>query len=109
MSQKLINSYDVTLACKFHTFGFCKFGSKCRHFHIPSTCFNPTKCKETSCQARHPKSCRYYMMLGFCKFGIDRSFIHPTPIESYLDFTKDVKKLKEDLDNVLDYLKVKDS
>ena len=49
------------------------------------------------------------MRFGFCKFGIKCSFFHPTPIESGIDITKYVKKLKEDLDNVLDYLKVKDS
>ena len=49
------------------------------------------------------------MRFGFCKFGIDCSFFHPTPIESDLDITKDVKKLKEYLDNVLDSLKIKES
>ena len=123
MSHRLSNSSDVTLAstdairvkataqpfCKFHQFGYCKFGETCRNFHTRNTCSDPIKCNKTSCSARHPRPCKYYVQFGHCKFGSDCSFHHTDDVSDNDDIKKDMIKLKEDLNSVLLSLKVKEN
>ena len=95
--------------CKFHQFGYSKFGEMCRNYHAPNTCFDPIKCKETSCTARHPRPCRYDLKFGHCKFGSDCSFHQNNDFSDDDDRKKVVTKLKETLTNVLLSLKSKEN
>ena len=52
--------------CEFFKFGFCKFKSMCRKQHILEKCSN-NECDIKSCSLRHPRTCRYYRDIGFCK------------------------------------------
>ena len=97
------------VCCKHHQYGHCKFGETCRLFHTPHTCSNPTQCKITSCTARHPKPCRYFVGFGVCKFDSKCSFFHPKDVSKHSDNVDDVNKLKENLHQVLESLKSKES
>ena len=116
MLSEVSNSSNVTLVpadgkqpqCKFHKFGHCKFGTKCRNFHNPHTCPNSLNCKDSTCTARHPVSCRYHVKYGFCKFGADCSFLHSSTIEQNSDVKIDVKMLKESLEHLLNSIKIKE-
>ena len=54
--------------CIFNKFGFCKFKTNCRKQHILEICSNQN-CETKRCSLRHPKTCRYYRDIGYCKFG----------------------------------------
>ena len=54
--------------CRFNKFGFCKFRSTCRKQHYLEIC-SKTGCEIDKCYLRHPKVCRYYRDIGYCKFG----------------------------------------
>ena len=53
--------------CLYNKFGYCKFGEKCRKYHINEICSENT-CDITSCNQRHPRACRYFRDYGRCKF-----------------------------------------
>ena len=78
------------LFCKFHQYGHCKFGAKCKKFHTKETCSN-LKCKVDRCISRHPRQCKFYLLFGRCKFGDSCSFLHITAEENV------VKALKEEI------------
>ena len=54
--------------CSFNKYGFCKFKLNCRKQHIMEKC-SKTNCEIHSCSSRHPRTCRYYRDIGYCKFG----------------------------------------
>ena len=54
--------------CLFNKFGYCKFGQKCRKYHINEICSEKT-CDILSCNQRHPKVCNYFRNYGRCKFS----------------------------------------
>ena len=54
--------------CLFNKFGYCKFGEKCRKYHINEICSEKT-CDISSCNQRHPKVCNYFRNYGRCKFS----------------------------------------
>ena len=54
--------------CTFNKYGFCRFRSNCRKQHLMEICSNKD-CEIKECSLRHPKTCRYFRDIGFCKFG----------------------------------------
>ena len=54
--------------CSFNKYGFCKFRLNCRRPHIMEKCSKPN-CEILTCSKRHPKVCRYFRDIGFCKFS----------------------------------------
>ena len=54
--------------CDFNKYGFCKFKSTCRKPHIMEIC-SKNDCEIRVCSLRHPKLCRYFREIGYCKFG----------------------------------------
>ena len=54
--------------CTFNKFGYCKFKQNCRKQHITEKCENDS-CDTKTCNLRHPRVCRYFRDIGFCKFG----------------------------------------
>ena len=61
--------------CIFNKFGFCKFRINCRKQHILEICSNQN-CESKRCSLRHPKLCRYFRDIGYCKFGEWCKFKH---------------------------------
>jgi hypothetical protein len=112
------DSVDVTLAssdtkCKFHSRGHCKFGAHCKNIHIKETCAK-IQCVNSSCEARHPRPCMYFMRLGQCKFGSACSYLHCEPIPSsesnnVESLKSDIVKLEEALERVLAALDAKET
>ena len=76
-------------------FGFCKFKSMCRKQHI-SEKFSKNECDTKSCSLRHPRICRYYRDIGFCKFGEWCLFKH----EGVSKGLKEVKEISDKIKNV---------
>ena len=54
-------------AVKKHV-GYCKFGEKCRKYHINEICSEKT-CDITSCNQRHSRARKYFKNYGRCKFS----------------------------------------
>jgi hypothetical protein len=54
--------------CSFNKYGFYKFRLNCRRPHIMEKCSKPN-CEILTCSKRHPKVCRYFRDIGFCKFS----------------------------------------
>ena len=112
MSHELSDSSHVTLAtkdqhaCKFHQYGYCKFGLTCRKFHTPHTCQQP-QCSDKTCLHRHPRKCKYFTNFGSCKFGDDCSFSHKSETSNGFS-KKTIDMLKSELQSVKDSLKEKE-
>ena len=65
----------VSEFCKFHQFGYCKFGSECKKLHTMDTC--PTfQCQVEDCSLRHPRLCKFFTEFGRCKFGNGCFYFH---------------------------------
>ena len=54
--------------CLYNKYGYCKFTGKCKRIHIKDLC-ESFDCEGSTCQSRHPKTCKYYEEFQFCKFG----------------------------------------
>ena len=44
--------------CKFHQYGYCKFGAECPKFHTEDIC-KEFPCQNDNCSSRHPKNCNF--------------------------------------------------
>ena len=53
--------------CNFYKYGHCKFMDLCRNKHVKELCQNEV-CEVINCPLRHPKTCRFYLFYGRCKF-----------------------------------------
>jgi hypothetical protein len=104
-TSKPSDSSDVTLACKFHQSGHCKFGDKCRKLHTKNTC-SEINCSNSTCSARHPKPCLYFTKFGACKFGTKCSYLH-CDLPSNNTENK-IAELKASLDSVITALENKE-
>ena len=82
--------------CQFNQSGYCKYREKCRKQHITEIC-SKDKCKETSCNLRHPRPCKFYMNFGRCKFGTDCLYLH---IEKSSQIEEDIRSIKVQLSEV---------
>ena len=77
--------------CSFNKYGFCRFRIACRKQHIMEKC--PEKdCEIKECSLRHPRICRYYRDIGYCKFGEWCLFNHDG--QNLNEISKITKKLK---------------
>ena len=79
--------------CSFNKYGFCKFRLACRKQHIMENCPNNKNCEIEHCSLRHPRTCRYYRDIGYCKFGEWCLFNHDESSNSMTDIQKITKKL----------------
>ena len=61
--------------CRKNKFGFCKFSEKCHFRHINEKC-EVKQCSSWQCEKRHPKVCKHYRDLGYCKFTTFCKFDH---------------------------------
>ena len=87
--------------CFFNKHGFCKYSEKCRKYHEKQICEN-TSCEIKECLLRHPKKCKYFRDLGYCKFGDWCKFLHKSNEKSI-----EVKQFEDKLDSMEKDLKKK--
>ena len=83
--------------CLFNKFGYCKFGEKCRKYHINEICSEKT-CDITSCNKRHPRACKYFKNFRRCKFS-PWAFKHETDpsINDFENVNKEINNISERL------------
>ena len=77
-------------------YGFCKFKTNCRKHHVSEKCTR-SDCYIKSCRLRHPRICRYYRDIGFCKFGEWCLFEHEAGSYKGLN---EVQELSEKIKNI---------
>ena len=81
--------------CDFFKFGFCKFKSTCRKHHEVEKCTKDV-CDIKSCRFRHPRVCRYFRDIGFCKFSEWCLFKH----DGILKGKNDIEEISEKIRNI---------
>ena len=74
--------------CLHNKYGYCKFGGKCRRFHVQEIC-QETMCEIQKCCKRHPKKCKFFEQFNYCKFGEYYLFSHNV----FNDFEIEVKQI----------------
>ena len=102
MTYELSDSSDATLAlnddqtiqhvCKYHKFGHCKFGKKCRHMHNDIIC-TKLNCDRNACLYRQPMPCKFVTCSDLCNFGARCSYAHPQSVSSKLEIEIDILKV----------------
>ena len=83
--------------CKYNKYGFCKFRTTCRKQHIEEIC-SKNSCESEKCYFRHPKVCRFYREIGYCKFGEWCFFKHES------NFNKNVEAAMKKADSKIEIL-----
>ena len=91
--------------CSRNKYGFCKFRNACRNQHIMEKCCIK-QCEIHTCSRRHPKICKYFRDIGYCKFGEWCLFSHSIKNSKDLE-DKEIKELFEKLKAVEDKLEEK--
>ena len=102
--------------CKYNNYGYCKYQKHCNFIHSEDKCVN-IHCKNSKCEKRHPKECRYKSK---CRRFKTCSYRHETNHNELLENLKlqivdlnkhvnDLTKLKEEKNeeiiNIKDELK----
>ena len=99
--------------CLFDKFSFCKNGVRCTRIHLKEVC-QIRECDYKKCNKRHPKPCRIFRQIGFCRFGTNCKHSHKLPqeiyeqnkkIDSLEKLTAKLTKQVEDQDNQIKELK----
>ena len=63
--------------CQHHKFVFCKFKNHCKKENTEEKCQDRSACRNIkSCNKRHLKVCKQYILERFCKFGRECSYEH---------------------------------
>ena len=81
--------------CDYNKYGFCKYRLTCRRMHIMEKCCE-TNCEIKKCRQRHPRICRYWRDIGYCKFGQWCLFKH----EGVNKSDDEVKELSSKIDAI---------
>ena len=84
--------------------GFCKYLEKCRKHHENTIC-QKSKCEIRECNQRHPKVCKYFRDLGFCKFSEWCRFSHNVEKNNSLK-NEEIKKLDDKIECIISELKM---
>lgn len=79
--------------CSFNKYGFCKFRLNCRRQHVMKKC-EQINCGIQNCSFRHPRVCRYFTEIGFCKFGEWCLFEHTEKVNGDQEIVKLKTKIK---------------
>ena len=74
--------FSTVAVCPHHQKGHCKWGPNCKKEHMNTLCSNLFRCEEPSCRLRHPRTCKYFAIDNFCKFGSKCSYTHKVHVES---------------------------
>ena len=77
MRMKIIQE-DISLqVCLHQKFGFCKYKEKCNKRHLDEECKDLVNCgSKKTCDKRHPKLCRRYVLEGSCSYGERCDYLH---------------------------------
>ena len=110
MTYELSDSSDATLAlnddqtiqhvCKYHKFGHCKFGKKCRHMHNDIN-YTKLNCDRNACLYRQPMPCKFVTCSDLCNFGARCSYAHPQSVSSKLEIEIDNLKVSLQFSKIL--------
>ena len=93
------------LVCTHYQFGFCKHKNFCRKRHVEERCEN-SECNSSSCEKRHPISCKYFEAYKRCKFGEFCAFDHRPP---YNPLQEEINTLKAKIDDLEKEIKSKNT
>ena len=64
--------------CLFFKFGYCKREERCNKIHLKEECLEEV-CFTKNCNKRHPRPCKFYNRIGFCKYDSKCMFKHKLP------------------------------
>ena len=82
--------------CSWFKYGYCRHRESCRKRHNQEVC-DESNCNIYRCIKRHPKTCKYYLNYGRCKFN-PCAFLHKNNDENVENLKKDnleiVRKLE---------------
>ena len=84
----------MVVKCYHHDSGFCKFQEKCSLIHFEEVCRAP-RCHNKRCQKRHPKPCRNFFLLNFCRFGQECKYDHYSSCEGCENLKSLIEKSEE--------------
>lgn len=88
--------------CQHHKFGFCKFREQCSKVHVKEKCKNLSACKDLkSCNKRHQRVCKRFVLERFCKFGNECAYLHDNTLntkEGYEEMVEELKNIKAEVD-----------
>ena len=63
--------------CLHQKFGFCKYKEKCIKRHLDEECKDLGNCRaKKTCDKRHPKLCRRYVLEGSCSYNERCDYLH---------------------------------
>lgn len=90
--------HDPSPVCKHHQRGYCRNGSQCHQVHNSNIC-RERVCRNPMCRERHPKTCKFYLRVGGCKWKEDCAYMHKKMDSNIkIDILESkVKKLKDDI------------
>ena len=90
--------------CLFFKFGYCKREDRCSKIHLEEECLEEV-CNSRDCNKMHPRPCKFFNKIGFCKYDTKCMFKHKLPkneekqnerIEALEKTTKMLLKLVEE-------------
>ena len=91
--------------CKHQKYGFCKYKESCSKIHLTEECTDLNNCKSKgSCDKRHPKLCRRYILENSCSFGENCDYLHREKEKS-----PEENNLKERLEQLEKVVKAKET
>ena len=76
-------SHVTENVCRFNKNGFCKYRDSCRYKHVNEVC-EKQDCFGVNCTKRHPRTCRFHLSFGSCKFGENCKYHHGIQIARVL-------------------------
>ena len=94
------NGSQVSLVCKYHQTGYCKFGDHCPKYHNNIIC-KERVCRDRNCNERHPKSCKYFSFDGTCRYPQCAYAHRKSNGQSKVDLLEtEVKELKNEINEL---------
>ena len=82
--------------CLHQKFGFFKYKEKCNKRHLDEECKDLGNCRsKKTCDKRHPKLCRRYILEGRCSYSERCDYLHKEKDIAPVDL-----KMKERIDEL---------
>ena len=75
MSDKKNIGHEQLPVCKHHQRDFCRNRSQCNEEHN-NKIYKERVCRNPRCRERHPKTCKFYIRNGECKWKEDCAYAH---------------------------------
>ena len=68
--------------CMYQKYGFCKYRENCSKIHLKIECKDASCKSKRSCDKRHPKVCKRFILEEGCTFGQDCDYLHEEKVKS---------------------------